>query len=130
MIVSIYSMKLTLSFGFYGSTSILTTFTGAVSPKKYALNIIFLTRDTVFSFVAQWVEDCLEHWQSEFKPQLFRFVLFPCFFFFSFATVCLSFCFVFFLIIFCFLVCLSFIPTAARLSELHAELDKTPQRKR
>ena len=58
---------------------------------------------------------------------VFLFFLFS----FLFAVVCLSFRFVFlFLIVFCFLVCLSFIPTAAPSSELHAKLDKTPQRER
>ena len=74
-------------------------------------------------------EDYTVRRQFEFKPRLIRFFIFL--FSFSFAVVCLSFRSIFlFLVVFCSLVCLSFIPTAAPSSELHAKLDKTPQRER
>ena len=84
----------------------------------------------MFSSVAQWPGRLLctqaVRVQAAAHP-FFYFFLFS----FLFAVVCLSFRFVFlFLIVFCFLVCLSFIPTAAPSSELHAKLDKTPQRER
>lgn len=96
---------------------------------KY-LNLIFLTRSTVISSVAQWPRRL--HCTQAVRVQALAHPFFYFFIFsFSFAVVCLSFRFIFlFLIVFCLLVCLSFIPTAAPSSELRAKLDKTPQRER
>ena len=83
----------------------------------------------MFSSVAQWPRrlHCTQAVRVQASAHPFFYFLFS----FSFAVVCLSFCSIFlFLVVFCSLVCLSFIPTDAPSSELHAKLDKTPQRER
>lgn len=94
------------------------------------LNIILLTQSTVFSSVAQWPRrlHCTQAVRVQASAHPFFY-----FFYFRFGLllfVCRFVLFFLFLIVFCFLVCVSFIPTAAPSSELHAKLDKTPQRER
>ena len=119
VIVSIYSMKLSLSFGFYGSTSQSHGVYRQSFHKKYALNILFLTQYTMFPSVALWPRrlPCTQAVLVQASADPFFFLNF--FFWWGKRGLLLFVCFFFFFHDFCLFVCFSFIPSTHPLSELH-----------